>query len=141
MTDWSSGIEIRNYGIKRVTDSRNLAGLLCMTLVLTVLAGVLVMYAWQRSQIIELGYQSQHLMELEATLLRVEKALVLETETLKDPARIDTIARDLLGMTPLRPHQLIPAVSPEIEWRASSELVLAEATSRGGDSEKVAATH
>jgi len=141
MTDWSSGIEIRNYGIKRVTDSRNLAGLLCMTLVLTVLAGVLVMYAWQRSQIIELGYQSQRLMELEATLLRVEKALVLETETLKDPARIDTIARDLLGMTPLRPHQLIPAVSPEIEWGVSSELALAETTSPGADSEKVAATH
>jgi cell division protein FtsL len=112
-----------------------------MTLVLTVLAGVLILYAWQRSQIIELGYHSQHLMELEATLLRVEKALVLETETLKDPARIDTIARGLLGMTPLRPHQLIQVVSPEIEWRASSELALAEATSPGGDSEKVAATH
>jgi cell division protein FtsL len=141
MTDWSSGIDIRNYGIKRVTDSRNLAGLLCMTLVLTVLAGVLVMYAWQRSQIIELGYQSQRLMELEATLLRGEKALVLEIETLKDPARIDTIARDLLGMSPLRPHQFIPAGSPETEWRASSELALAETNSPAGDSQKVAATH
>jgi cell division protein FtsL len=141
MTDWSSGIEIRNYGIRRVTDSRNLAGLLRMTLVLTVLAFVLVMYAWQRSQIIELGYQSQRLMELEETLLRVEKVLVLEVETLKDPARIDTIARDVLGMTPLRPHQLIPAVNPEIDWRASSDLALAETTSPGGDSQKVAPTH
>jgi hypothetical protein len=140
MTDWSSGLEIRNYALKRVTDSRNLAGLLCMTLVLTVLAGVLVLYAWQRSQIIELGYQCQHLMELETTLLRVEKALVLEMETLKDPARIDTIARDL-GMTPLRPHQFIPATTPEIEWRASSDLALAETTSPRDDSEKVAARH
>jgi cell division protein FtsL len=139
MTDWSRGIETRNYGIRRVTDLRNLAGLLVMTLVLSVLAGVLIMYAWQRSQIVELGYQGQRLMEMEQTLLRVEKTLMLESETLKDPARIDMIARQVLGMNPMRPHQMIPAAQMEIDWNGSPELALAEPP--GNNSERVAATH
>jgi cell division protein FtsL len=139
MTDWSSGTEIRNYGIRRVTDSRNLAGLLTMTLVLSVLAGILIMYAWQRSRIIELGYQSQRLMEREQTLLRVEKTLMLEVEMLKDPARIDDIARNTLGMNPMRPHQMIPAAQLEIDWSGSPELALAQ-TPRTNP-ERRAATH
>lgn len=141
MTDWSSGIETRNYSIRRVTDSSNLAGLLVMTLVLSVLAGVLIMYAWQRSQIVELGYQSQQLMELEQNLLRVEKTLLLEAETLKDPARIDRIARNALGMNPMRPHQMIPAAQAEIDWNGSPELALAETPGTGNNPERVAATH
>ena len=141
MTDWSSGFEIRNYGIRRVTDSRNLAGLLCMTLVLTVLAGVLIMYAWQRSRIVELGYQSQQLMDQEQALVRVEKTLILEAETLKDPARIDEIARTQLGMTPLRPHQMIPAAHSDIDWSTSPELALAETPGADNSAERVAATH
>jgi len=141
MTDWSSGIQTRNYSIRRVTDSRNLAGLLVMTLVLSVLAGVLIMYAWQRSQIVELGYQSQQLMELEQNLLRVEKTLLLEAETLKDPARIDRIARNVLGMNPMRPHQMIPAAKAEIDWSGSPELALAETPGTGNYPERVAATH
>ena len=141
MTDWSSGIETRNYSIRRVTDSHNLAGLLVMTLVLSVLAGVLIMYAWQRSQIVELGYQSQRLMELEQNLLRVEKTLMLEAETLKDPARIDRIARKVLGMNPLRPHQMIPGAQSDIDWNGSPELALAETPGTGNNPVRVAATH
>ena len=112
MTDWSSGIETRNYSIRRVTDSHNLAGLLVMTLVLSVLAGVLIMYAWQRSQIVELGYQSQRLMELEQNLLRVERTLMLEAETLKDPARIDSDRQERPGDEPIAP-------APDDPWGPS----------------------
>lgn len=108
MTDLAGSIETRNYGIKRRTDRRNLFDLLCITLSIAAMAGVLFGYIWVRIQIVNVGYESQRLQATEDALLRIQKNLVLEEETLKDPGRIDILARNELGMMPLRPYQVIP---------------------------------
>jgi len=41
------------------------------------------------------------------SLLRTQTRLILEEETLRNPERIDFIARNDLGMVPLRPNQFI----------------------------------
>jgi len=73
MIDWSSETENRNYGIKRMTDSKRLSELLWIISSLAVVAGMLCFYAWIRSQIIHVGYISQQLQALEESLLRVQK--------------------------------------------------------------------
>ena len=59
------------------------------------------------SRIIDTGYEIQDLFSQEESLLRTQRALILEEETLRNPERIDRIARDALGMAPLRPGYLI----------------------------------
>jgi len=108
MTDLAGGIETRNYGIKRRTDSRNLFDLLCIVLSIAAMAGAVFFYTWVRIQTVNVGYESQRLQAKEEALLRTGTNLALEEETLKDPGRIDLIARSQLGMTPLRPHQIMP---------------------------------
>jgi len=107
MTDWADGIEIRNYGIKCVIDSRVLSELLRTIISLGMIAGALLFYSWVRSQIVYTGYESQKLFTAEESLLHIQNKLILEEETLTNPQRIDIIARQELGMIPLRPNQLI----------------------------------
>src|SRR5258706_4236221 len=93
--DWSDNFEARNYGIAQRTDFRQFAELLKIVLMLALVAGVFVIQSWQQSRLVWIGYESQRLQGVEETLLRAEKALVLEEATLKDPARIDGLARVL----------------------------------------------
>jgi len=107
MTDWSAGAETRNYRITHRTDARNLADLLMSMLCVMVIAIALFGYLWSRSQIVSSGYKLQQLKETEETLMRIRGGLILEEETLKQPRRIDFIARNILAMEPVQPNQLI----------------------------------
>jgi cell division protein FtsL len=107
MTDWADGIETRNYGIKSEIDGSMLSELVRTIIPLAMIAGALLFYSWVRSQIVNTGYESQNLFAAEESLLRTQKRLILEEETLRNPERIDLIARNELGMTPLRPNQFI----------------------------------
>jgi len=108
MTDLAEGIESRNYAIEHRTDKRNLSDLLCIIFSIAAMAGVLFGYIWVRIEIVNVGYDSQRLQAAEDALIRIEKNLALEEETLKDPGRIDMLARNELGMTVLSPSQVIP---------------------------------
>jgi cell division protein FtsL len=107
MTDWADGIETRNYGIKNELDVPMLSELMRIIVALAVVAGALLFYSWIRSQIVNTGYESQNLFAEEESLLRTHQQLVLEKEYLKNPERIDTIARNELGMAPLHPYQVV----------------------------------
>lgn len=107
MTDWADGIQERNYGIRNEINANVLSEMMGVIIPLAVIAGVLLSYSWTRSQIINTGYESQQLFAQEQSLLRMKKSLALEEETLRNPERIDLIARLELGMTPLRPNQVI----------------------------------
>jgi cell division protein FtsL len=107
MTDWAEGIEARNHAIKNEININMLSDLMRIIVSLALLAGALLFYSWIRNQIINAGYESQNLFAVEESLQRVQKRLTLEEETLRNPERIDMIARNDLGMTPLRPSQLI----------------------------------
>ncbi len=114
MTDWVDEIEIRNNGIKCVIDSRVLSELLRTIISLVLIAGALLFYSWVRSQIVYIGYESQKLFSVEEKLRDIEANLITEEETLTSPKRIDDIATRTLGMTKLRPYQM---VLPPIQTR------------------------
>ena len=114
MTDWADGIEIHNNGIQCVIDSRLLSELLKTIISLVLIAGALLFYSWVRSQIVYIGYESQKLFAEEEKLRDIEANLIAEEEILTSPKRIDDIATRYLGMTKLRPNQMI---MPPIQTR------------------------
>ncbi len=123
--DWAGGIEDRNYGIRRITDSQKLSELLWIISSLAMVAGALLFYAWIRSQIVSMGYAQQQLQAQEESLLREQRKLILEEQTLKNPERIDAIARVELGMTPLRASQLLTPQLQNVESIGPNTLALA----------------
>jgi cell division protein FtsL len=108
MSDWADGIETRNYGIKCKIETGMLMELIRTFVVFALVAGAFLFYSWIRIHIVSTGYEIQKLFAQEESLLRTQKALILEEETLRNPKRIDIIARNELGMSPLRPNQVIP---------------------------------
>ncbi len=136
MTDWADGIETRNYGIKNEIDGSMLSELIRMIVPLVMIAAALLFYSWVRSQIVNTGYESQSLFAAKESLLRTQTRLMLEEETLRNPERIDLIARNNLGMVPLRPNQFILPQFQEVDRSLSNKLAMA-----GSDAGmKVAAT-
>lgn len=141
MIDWVDSCEARNYGIKHQTDSRNLMELFWLLSTLLVLAGVFVFHSWEQSQIVNMGYEIQHLQRIEESLVRVQKALILEEETLKDPQRIDEIARNLLGMAPLQPQQVLSPGYVDVELGTATTLALAAGSPTLSGSKKQGASN
>lgn len=125
MTDWAEATADRNYGIRCNTDRRCVSELLKIILSLVAVAAALLFCSWIRSQIVSIGYESQKLMALEESLLRDQKSLLLEEETLKNPERIDSIARNQLGLTPLHPNQIIPAEFQDLGIGSAGTLAMA----------------
>jgi hypothetical protein len=130
MTDWADGIETRNYGIKSEIDAGMMSELLRNIIPLAMIAGALLFYSWVRSQIVNTGYESQNLFVAEESLLRNQKGLILEEEMLRDPGRIDGIARNELGMIPLRPNQFIMP-TPDAERELYNTMAMAESQATG----------
>jgi cell division protein FtsL len=108
MTDWADGTETRNYGIKCKIETGTLMELVRNVAVFALVAGALLFYSWIRIHIVNTGYEIQTLAAQEESLLRTQIALILEEETLRNPQRIDIIARSELGMKTLHPNQVIP---------------------------------
>jgi cell division protein FtsL len=124
MTDWAEGIEARNHAIKNEINMNMLSDLMRIIVSLALLAGALLFYSWIRNQIINAGYESQNLFAVEESLQRAQKRLTLEEETLRNPERIDIIARNDLGMAPLRPSQLILIQLGDAVSSASDQLAM-----------------
>jgi cell division protein FtsL len=120
VNDWSAGVETRNYKIAHRPDSRNLADLLASMLCILMIAGALTGYVYTRCRIVALGYEVQKCKELEQTLARKESFLILEEELLKNPERIDRIAREELAMGPLGPYQRLAPTFNEMYARPAT---------------------
>jgi len=126
MIDWAGGMENRNYGIKRITNPQKMAELLWIIFSLVMVGGALLFYAWVRSQIINTGYKGQQLRVQEENLLRENKKLIVQEAILKDPERIDYIARTDLAMTRLRANQIITPQFQDVEAVGPNTLALAQ---------------
>jgi len=138
MTDWADGIELRNYGIKCVIDLGVLSELVRTITCLAMVAGALLFYSWVRSQIISIGYETQKLFAAEESLLRTQKKLNLDEERLRNPERIDMIARNDLGMVLLRPNQLLLPQLQDGERRINNAMALVDSGAK--DLEKATRT-
>jgi cell division protein FtsL len=131
MTDWADGIETRNYGIKSELDGSMFSELRRTIIPLAMIAGALLFCLWVRSEIVNTGYESQSLFRKEAELVRRQKSLMLEKQTLVNPERIDFIARNDLGMTPLRPSQFILPQIQDVERSLSNTMAMADSEAAG----------
>jgi cell division protein FtsL len=104
------------YTVKRIDNSR-LAhpgtrrldrDCLRFALFAAVLAAVVLVYAWQHFQYLELGYQLEQLKTGQSQALEFNQQLRVELGSLRSPHRIDAIARTQLGLTPPTPAQVAP---------------------------------
>ncbi|HUA00248.1 MAG TPA: hypothetical protein VMB02_07960 [Candidatus Aquilonibacter sp.] len=84
------------------------------------IAALLLSYAWQHFECIQLRYQIEQLDSSRTQAAELNQQLHLEVATLRSPMRVDTIARNQLGLTVPVPGQVAPA-------DASSDAVVAEA--------------
>jgi len=86
----------------------------------TAMAACLLLYAWQHFHCIEVRYRIEQLESQRAQATQLNEQLRLEVATLRAPMRVDSIARNQLGLTVPVPGQVAPADVP-------SDGVLAEA--------------
>ena len=74
-----------------------------------VLLGLGVLFSQERYQSREYGYQVERLERQKLELAEANRKLRLEEASLGDPLRIDSIARNELGMATLAPQQIYQA--------------------------------
>jgi cell division protein FtsL len=70
------------------------------------LVGAGLLFSGERLKSRENGYQLERLERDKATLIEANRKLRLEEASLVDPLRIDSIARNELGMKTLAPNQI-----------------------------------
>lgn len=71
-------------------------------------------YAWQHFRAIEYGYQIESAKRELSNLTEMNRALRLEDASLRDPERIDVMARRM-GLVPPEPGQVIRMDGPTLE--------------------------
>ena len=108
MLDLAPGVDGRNYGIRNCAESRALRETTNILFPVVLIASILSFHVWVRSQSIEIGYETEQLKEQAAKLVRTQQQIVLEEQTALNPELLESIARNELGMTVLRPNQVIP---------------------------------
>lgn len=74
-------------------------------------------YAWQHFRAIEYGYQIESAKRELNNLTEMNRALRLEDASLRDPERIDVMARRM-GLVPPEPGQVIRMDSPALDANA-----------------------
>ena len=78
----------------------------------TALAACLLFYAWQHFECIQIRYQVEQLESERSKAVQLNQQLHLEVAALRSPERVDTIARNQLGLTVPVPGQVAPADAP-----------------------------
>ncbi len=125
MRDWAEGDEVRNYRISRLAGLRSLREAVGVVLLLAVIAGLLFSYIWIRGQISAVAHQDQQVRSEMDALLRARGRLISEEQALKNPERIDAIARAELGMVPIGVNQILPVRKASASQAGLQELALA----------------
>ena len=77
------------------------------------LAACMLFYAWQHFECIQLRYELEALNTQRAHASELNQQLQLEVATLRSPMRVDSIARNQLGLTVPVPAQMAPAEGAE----------------------------
>jgi cell division protein FtsL len=89
------------------------------------LASCALLYTWQHFQDIQLRYQLEDLKGRQTQAIELNQQLHLELASLSSPMRIDTIARQQLGMTVSVPARDLPAAdvsrSADLAQRVSAQ--------------------
>jgi len=110
----SKAVATQFHTLKRIDNSRlvrnvepvRLRGFYRTAGLGTVIAAFLMMYIYQHFQCIDLSFQLEDLKSKQTQSMALNSELRLEIEGLRDPRRIDVIARRQLGLTQPMPTQV-----------------------------------
>lgn len=97
---------IDNSRLVKVEDPRRNREMKQFGTALAVLFLLVFTYAWQHFKAIEYGYQIESAKRELASMTEMNRALRLEDASLRDPERIDLLARRM-GLVPPAPGQVI----------------------------------
>lgn len=86
---------IDNSRLIKVTDPKRRREMTTFGITLAVLFLLAMVYLWQHFSAIEYGYKIEQLKSERDTIAESNRTLSLEEASLKDPARIDRLAREL----------------------------------------------
>ena len=119
---------IDNSRLVRATDSARSREMAQFAGALVLLFVLVMVYAWQHFSAIEYGYRIEALKSQRESLVEMNRALRLEEASLRDPERIDTLARRMGLQIPqagqvLRMDGATPDAGPVLA-RASSEIAV-----------------
>ena len=91
---------IDNSRLVKVSDPRRAHEMRMFAAALTVLFALVMGYAWQHFSAIEYGYRIEAMKAEHDQLVETNRALRLEQASLRDPERIDALARRMGLQTP-----------------------------------------
>ena len=120
MMDYHTVKRIDNTRLARPASPARLRDLWRLCAVGGALAACLLIYAWQHFECIQIRYQVEQLESQRAKAVQLNQQLHLEVASLRSPMRVDTIARNQLGLTVPAPGQVAPTDEP-------SDAVVAQA--------------
>jgi cell division protein FtsL len=103
---------INNANPVREADSGQRREYLFLTFFAALFVLGLFFYGWQIYRFTDNGYQIQAAQKKKQQLLEFKQQLTLESASLKSPERIDSFARERLGMVRAAPGQIV-TLSPE----------------------------
>lgn len=92
---------IDNSRLVRVADTKRSREMRQFACALALLFVFVMFYAWQHFSAIEYGYKIEAAKSQRESLVETNRALRLEEASLKDPERIDSLARHMGLQTPL----------------------------------------
>jgi cell division protein FtsL len=118
---------INNVSVYRSTDVAQRRQYMLLMGLAAVFVLALLFYGWQQYRWIQLGYEIESLQKKKDELLAFQRELVLERQTLEWEERIDSIARNQLGMVVAAPGQIV-ALAPDVLGAVSPEEVMAPLT-------------
>ena len=105
---------IDNSRIVKVADPRRTREMSMLLCALGCLFLLVMTYAWQHFSAIEYGYRIESLNAQKDGLVEMNRALRLEEASLRDPGRIDTIAKKMGLETPLPGQvQMLDTATPD----------------------------
>jgi cell division protein FtsL len=118
---------INNVSVYRSTDVAERRQYMLLMGLAAVFVLALLFYGWQQYRWIQLGYEIESLQKKKDELLAFQRELVLERQTFEWEERIDSIARNQLGMVVAAPGQIV-ALAPDVLGAVSPEEAMAPLT-------------
>jgi cell division protein FtsL len=91
---------IDNSRVVRVADTKRSREMTHFACALALLFLLVMIYAWQHFSAIEYGYRIEAMKSQRETMVETNRALRLEEASLRDPQRIDMLAREMGLQTP-----------------------------------------
>ncbi len=98
---------IINSKVIREADTKSHQDYIMLTALAAMFLLALFAYAWQHYQWMQHGYRIEEVVRKREQLSEIGRQLRLERATLRNPQRIDAIARGELGMVVPAPGQLV----------------------------------